>query len=233
MKYKYSDVKNSFHSQEPWINVLLLKHITLPLVYLMVNFTNITPNIISIISLLFGVASAFFYFSGDLFIASLLYFVAYIFDATDGKVARIKGNESIYGSWVDTFIDRFNLVIISTAISYNFFVMYDNIGFLLLNSIFLGLAFIGWESRYNIDFYKLKFNINSKEEKEMSSYEKWCLKKGLVKEPISLPEIFLFYLLIIPHLSNQLSMICIVVVILLLLVRLCKQQIFWFNDINR
>ena len=115
MKYKYSDVKNSFHSQEPWINVLLLKHITLPLVYLMVNFTNITPNIISIISLLFGVASAFFYFSGDLFIASLLYFVAYIFDATDGKVARIKGNESIYGSWVDTFIDRFNLVIISTG----------------------------------------------------------------------------------------------------------------------
>jgi hypothetical protein len=233
MKYKYSDIKNSFHSQEPWINVFLLKYLTVPLVYLMVNFTNITPNFISIISLIFGISSAFFYFTGDLFFGCLLYFIAYIFDATDGKVARIKGNGTAYGFWVDTFIDRFNLVIISSAISYNFFVTYNDFHFLLLNSIFLGLAFIGWESRYNIDFYKLKFSINLKENRVMSSYEKWCLKKGLVKEPISLPELFLFYLLVVPHLNNELSIICIIVVIFLLLARLCKQQIFWFNVANR
>lgn len=233
MRYKYSDIKNSFHPQEPWINVLLLKYLTVPIVYCMVNFTNITPNIISVISLLLGMMSAFFYFTGNLFFGCLLYFISYILDATDGKVARIKGNGTIYGSWVDTFIDRFNLVIISSAISYNFFVLFDNIYFLVLNSIFLGLAFIGWESRYNIDYFKLKFSVSLKVSTKMSAYAKWCLKNGLVKEPISLPEIFLFYLLILPHLSEILSLISIMCVIFLLIIRLCKQQIFWLNVTNR
>ena len=111
--------------------------------------------------------------------------------------------------------------------------MYDNIYFLVLNSFFLGLAFIGWESRYNIDFYKLKFSVNIKESAKMSAYAKWCLKNGLVKEPISLPEIFLFYLLILPHLNETLSLISIIGVLFLLIIRLCKQQIFWLNVTNR
>ena len=234
MKYKYSEIKNSFHSQEPWINVLLLKHITVPLVFFMVNFTNITPNIISILSLFFGIASAIFYFTGDVLWGCCLYSIAYIFDATDGKVARIKGEGAIYGSWVDIFVDRFNLVIISTAISYNFFVIYNEAYFFLINSIFLGLAFIGWESRYNIDAYKVRFSVHPKEDAELSSYTKWCMRKGLVKEPISLPEIFLFYLLFIPQLnSKSLTIVAISVVIFLLVIRLFKQQIFWFNVTNR
>ena len=233
MKYKYSDIKNSFHSQEPWINVFLLKHLTIPLVYLMVKFTNITPNIISIISLILGILSAFFYFNGDLFAGGLLYFISYIFDATDGKVARIKGNGSAYGAWFDIAIDRLNLVIISSAISYTLFIAHDNLLFMVLNSLFLGMAFIGWESRYNIDIYKLKFPIKLKEGVVISSYEKWCLKKGVIKEPISLPEMFLFYLIVIPHLNNELGVISIIVMTLFLFLRICKQQIFWFNVANR
>ena len=53
MKYSYNLIKNSLHSQEPWINVFLLKYITFPLVYLMVNYTKITPNIISLLSIIF------------------------------------------------------------------------------------------------------------------------------------------------------------------------------------
>jgi hypothetical protein len=159
--------------------------------------------------------------------------ISYIFDATDGKVARIKGNGSAYGAWFDISIDRLNLVIISLAISYTLFITHDNILFMLLNSLFLGIAFIGWESRYNIDIYNLKFPINLKEKVVLSPYEKWCLKKGVIKQPISLPEIFLFYLIFIPHLNNELSIVSIIVIVLLLFLRLCQQQIFWFNVANR
>ena len=212
-KYKYSTIKNSLHHEEPWVNVLFLKYITFPLVFLMVNFTRITPNIISFISFVFGLTSAFLYFNGEILIAGLSYFVSYIFDATDGKVARIKKIGKIYGAWVDTFIDRCNLVLISTAISYHFFMTYNDIIFVILNTIFLGIAFIGWESRYNIDIYKLRHKIYGDDNLNLSKYEKWCKKRGLVKEPISLPELFLFYLIILPHFNYELSLYSIVLVI--------------------
>ena len=59
MKHSYTSIKQSFHNQEPWLNVLVLKYITMPMVYFVVNYTKITPNIISIISLLFGLGCAY------------------------------------------------------------------------------------------------------------------------------------------------------------------------------
>ena len=88
--------------------------------------------------------------------------------------------------------------------------MYDSIIFILLNNIFLGLAFIGWESRYNIDYYILSNHVPAVNRINYSKYSKWCEKHGVIKEPISLPELFLFYFLVIPHLTESLSIISLV-----------------------
>ncbi len=233
LKYKYSEVQKSFHNQEPWINVLLLKYITLPLVFLMVNFTRITPNIISILSFTFGMLSAYFYFKNSLILGGVSYMLSYILDATDGKVARIKNIGKIYGAWFDILVDRLNLLFISSAISYNLFILHDSIIFIILNFMFLGIAFIGWESRYNIDIYKLKNKINKIDKIKLSNYEKWCFDRGLIKDPISLPEIFLFYFIFIPHLNFTISLTCIIIIISLLIIRLIKQQLFWVHESNR
>ena len=152
MKYNYSYIKNSFHSQEAWINVFVLKYITMPLVYLMVNYTKITPNIISLLSIIFGVYSAYNFFTGNVILGGAMYLISYIFDATDGKVARITKTGKPYGAWLDICIDRINLVLITTAIAYNFYLNTDEVLIVFLNSLFLGLTFIGSESRYNIDY---------------------------------------------------------------------------------
>ena len=47
MKYSYNTIQKSLHAQEPWINVFLLKYITFPLVYIMVNYTKITPILLA------------------------------------------------------------------------------------------------------------------------------------------------------------------------------------------
>mgnify|MGYP001574295434 CR=1 FL=1 len=227
MKYQYSEIKNSFHDTEPWVNVFVLKYITLPLVYLMVNYTRITPNIISFISLFLGVLSAFFYFIGFELEASFMYICSYIFDATDGKVARITGKGKVYGAWLDTFVDRLNLVLISLAISYNHYELYGSISFLLLNNLFLGLAFIGWESRYNIDYYILSNNISQCDKNRESKYSRWCKRHGVIKEPISLPELFLFYFVFISHFSEIISVLSLIMIVLFLILRLIKQQFFW------
>lgn len=228
MKHSYNSIKNSFHSEEPWINIFLLKYITIPLVYLMVNYTKITPNIISILSMSFGLYSAYCYFTGDLTLGALMYFVSYIFDATDGKVARITKTGMPYGAWLDICIDRLNLLLISTAIAYNNYNYTNNVTLVFLNCLFLGLAFIGWESRYNIDFFKLKNNIPSKiAKKSYSKYEKWCKKKSVIKSPVSLPEIFLFYLIIAPLFSIEFQSL--IIIIFFLLLRIIFQQNFWLS----
>lgn len=226
MKHSYNSVKKSFHFQEPWINVFILKHITIPLVYLMVNYTKITPNIISLLSMFFGLCSAYCYFNGDLTFGALMYFVSYVFDATDGKVARITKTGMPYGPWLDICIDRLNLLLISTAIAYNNYNYTDDATLIFLNCLFLGLAFIGWESRYNIDFYKLKNNIPRVINKQRySKYERWCKKMGVIKSPVSLPEIFIFYLMIAPLYS--LEYYSLIIIIFFLILRIIFQQNFW------
>ncbi|NNC50725.1 MAG: CDP-alcohol phosphatidyltransferase family protein [Flaviramulus sp.] len=227
MKYSYNYIKNSFHSQEAWINVFVLKYITIPLVYLMVNYTKITPNRISLLSIIFGVYSAYNYLIGNVLFGGIMYLVSYIFDATDGKVARITKTGKPYGAWLDICIDRINLVLITTAIAYNFYVNTDNTLIIFLNSLFLGLIFIGSESRYNIDYYKLKNNITDEKLKVGSLYEKWCIKKGVIKLPISLPELFLFYMVVAPNLNVELYSIFIIN--LFLIIRIILQQKFWYD----
>lgn len=223
MKYTYNEVKESFHNQESWLNVLLIKYITIPITFLVVNYTRVTPNIISAISLVFGIMSAFFYFSGSLMLGAVFYIISYIFDAIDGKVARLTKTGKVYGAWLDIFIDRINLMLISTAISYNFFIENEDYRLMLLNSFFLGLVFIGSESRYNINFYKQK--VNFKEQPPRSKFKVWCKKKGLIYEPISLVEILIFYLIVSPQIGIELYT-CLVTILFLIL-RIIKQQFFW------
>ena len=229
MKYSYSSIQSSLHSQEPWINVIIFKYITIPLVYFIVNNTKITPNIISIISLIFGMSSAYFYFTNEVFFGGLFYFISYIFDAIDGKVARIKGSGKPYGEWLDMAIDRLNLLFISTAIAYNYFVAFEDVSLLFLNSFFLGLFFIGSESRYFINLYKLKNSI-TEPIKNKSKYQKWCKKNGLINEPISLVELLLFYLIIAPQF--EVEFYSCIIIILFFILRILKQQLFWKNDIK-
>lgn len=228
MKYKYSEIQSVFHNREPWLNVLVFSYITKPLTFLVVNYTNINPNQISILSLMFGITSAIFIAMGRVELGVLLYCISYIFDAIDGKVARIKKTGKPYGSWFDVLIDRINLTLISTAIAFNYYNELGDVIMLVLNGFFLGLAFIGWESRYNIDIYSLNNGMKtSKELKPTSKYSKWTFKHGLDISPISLVEVFLFYLIISPILKIEL--IAIIFAIFMLILRLIMQQKFWYE----
>lgn len=79
-------------------------------------FSNINPNIISWISFMFAVISGlFFYFSSPelelenyfLFGASLFVFLNGLFDAIDGKVAKLTKKTSKRGDFLDHAIDRY------------------------------------------------------------------------------------------------------------------------------
>tara|TARA_Y100000590_G_scaffold459034_1_gene615044 strand:- start:571 stop:1188 length:618 start_codon:yes stop_codon:yes gene_type:complete len=67
-------------------------------------FFNVHPNIVTIVGVLLGLVSFFFYTLGDLFyakIASLIFFIAACFDHVDGLVARKLNKTSKFGHYLD------------------------------------------------------------------------------------------------------------------------------------
>jgi len=80
------------------------------------RFSNINPNVLTWISLIFAfIAGLFFYFSSPklesinyyLFGAALFVFLNGLFDAIDGKVAKLTNKASKRGDFLDHAIDRY------------------------------------------------------------------------------------------------------------------------------
>ncbi|MCP4220531.1 MAG: CDP-alcohol phosphatidyltransferase family protein, partial [bacterium] len=82
-----------------------------PIAYLMVKLIYplpLTPNQISILSMVAGITGAFFFAQGDrksFLIAGLLYALAHILDCCDGMIARLKKNGSLIGRIIDGWAD--------------------------------------------------------------------------------------------------------------------------------
>jgi len=109
---KYSDfISNYFYQQIAfYITTLLVK-------------TKITPNNITILSLLTGLLSAFSLYMGYLYLAIFLLNISFIFDCIDGQIARVKKLHSEFGMWLDNITDRVveNIILIAM-----FFALLDN-----------------------------------------------------------------------------------------------------------
>ena len=247
MKYNYSDIEKTFHSKEPWINIFIFRFLTLPLTYFLVNFTNITPNVITLFSAIFGIFAAYFYATDLILYGAISYVLSYLMDAIDGKVARIKDIKTSYGSWLDIFVDRFNFTIITISLSCSFLIEINIFFAIIAPCLLISLFLIGFESRNNIQAHKMKEMINNEDYHKIKDwsltqdsnivvesntkspflikYKKWTSKKGLILSPISLPEI-LFFLFVASPLIDIFEF-SIILMIILLFLRLLKQQLYW------
>ena len=83
--------------------------------------TRITPNQVTIASILCGIGCAFCYTFGNFFSGSLLLFISHVLDCTDGNLARAKEMFSPLGKWLDMFGDRFAEAIVFIGVSIYFF----------------------------------------------------------------------------------------------------------------
>lgn len=98
------------------ISKLIAEPVALPLAYLFLQRPRITPNIITMISLLLGMLSAAFIWRGLVIHSAVFYYLTYALDFVDGKIARIKGDLSAFGMKLDYRVDR--AVFLMLAISY-------------------------------------------------------------------------------------------------------------------
>ncbi len=109
-------------------------------------FLNVSPDVLTWLSLLFAfLAGLFFFYSQPslelynffLIFASIFIFLNGLFDALDGKVAKLTNKASKKGDFLDHALDRYSDVLIVGALALSAWCRYPSIGLLAVVGMLL------------------------------------------------------------------------------------------------
>ncbi len=84
------------------------------------NRLGLTPITVTIIGVAGSAIAAFFVARGDVSLGGLIMLIAWPVDALDGTMARLRGEASDWGAFVDSVSDRYSELIILGALLYHF-----------------------------------------------------------------------------------------------------------------
>jgi CDP-diacylglycerol---glycerol-3-phosphate 3-phosphatidyltransferase len=91
----------------------------------------LTPNMVTMLGLMGNTVGAYFLARGDLLTGGILIAVMTPIDALDGTMARLRGEASDWGAYVDSVSDRYSELIIYGGLLYHFLVEGDVTGGML------------------------------------------------------------------------------------------------------
>ena len=80
------------------------------------NRLGILPNTMTLIGLLGHIIAAFFLFQGKMLVGGLIILAMAPIDALDGTMARLRGEPSSFGAFVDSVSDRYSELVIFLAL---------------------------------------------------------------------------------------------------------------------
>ncbi|WP_106969315.1 CDP-alcohol phosphatidyltransferase family protein [Streptomyces bikiniensis] len=149
--------------RDAWWTVLLVDPVATRLVCLFARFDWITPNRVTWAALFVGLGSAGFFLKGDyesLAIGAGLYHVSFILDCIDGKLARLKGNGSVFGGWLDYVFDRIRVLFCALALMGGQFLRTDEPVFLLAALVVVFLDMLRYVDALQI--YKMRMSMRAK-----------------------------------------------------------------------
>lgn len=86
----------------------------------LLNRIGLTPNSVTLLGVAGSALAAFFVARGQLFTGGIIMLIAWPIDALDGTMARLRGEASDWGAFVDSVSDRYSELIILGALLYHF-----------------------------------------------------------------------------------------------------------------
>lgn len=107
--------------------------------------SNISPNMVSVISLIMALIASYLFYLYDykyLILGAFFLNTAYLFDVLDGQLARYKNKASQFGRLFDAMLDVIKMALLFLAISSGIYMQTHNplvliLGFLALSNAFL------------------------------------------------------------------------------------------------
>ncbi len=71
-----------------------------------INFSFISPNILTLLSIPFALVAAYYIFLENFSFAVVFMVVAFFIDALDGPLAEIRKQKTLFGNYLDAMVDR-------------------------------------------------------------------------------------------------------------------------------
>ncbi|MET8506452.1 CDP-alcohol phosphatidyltransferase family protein [Streptomyces sp. NPDC015232] len=149
--------------RDAWWTVLLVDPVATRLVCLLARFDWVTPNRVTWGALFVGLGSAYFFLEGDptsLAIGAGLYHISFILDCIDGKLARLKGNGSVFGGWLDYVFDRIRVLFCALALMGGQYLRTEKPVFLLAALVVVFLDMLRYVDALQI--YKMRMSMRNK-----------------------------------------------------------------------
>lgn len=122
------------------------KKISLPISFWIARHTHLRPNQITYFNILVGLLCFPAAAHGTLFsifLSAAILQLASVLDGVDGEVAKLTGQASYWGQWLDTFSDNVTFVAFLSGLTIGLHKLYPHASVLIMSAItFLGFAII-------------------------------------------------------------------------------------------
>lgn len=245
-KYSYKQVQKAKGKYQSFANRILLERIFDPLTWLVANFTNLTPNMLSYIGFAFGFLGAFMFIKTNFLLGAICWELSNLFDTFDGRIARLKGKKDRnfrFGEYIDVYGGYWVLFALIFGLSLGLYFEYGSIillviGFLLY--FFMTVHFTeGLLVRSLIGKDKAKYEekVVSYKEKggilaKLFDFQRKISKKYGLEEPFNLTDMEHLMLFVIPMVSVLVKPIFFEGMVIAI-VCLALHSLMWFLNYRR
>ncbi len=86
----------------------------------LLNRTGLHPNTVTLVGLAGNIVAAYFVGRGQMLVGGIIVLIVWPIDALDGTMARLNGEASDWGAFVDSVSDRYSELILLGALLYYF-----------------------------------------------------------------------------------------------------------------
>lgn len=104
----------------------------------------VDPNVITVVGFLLNIVTAAVLATGHLSAGGALLLVSGLFDLLDGALARVGNNQSTFGAFLDSLLDRYSEATILLALIYVFTVRHHTANVLLVYGVAVGSILISY-----------------------------------------------------------------------------------------
>ncbi|UQU68107.1 CDP-alcohol phosphatidyltransferase family protein [Couchioplanes caeruleus] len=125
----------TYKDRDAWWTVWLVDPLASRLVWLVAPVRWITPNLLTMGAFVLGLIAAACFAKADypwLVAGAIVFHLSFVLDCMDGKIARLKGTGSVFGSWLDYVFDRLRVLVCAIALMGGQYAKTDNIHYLWL-----------------------------------------------------------------------------------------------------
>lgn len=132
--YSLDDVYATRKRRDSWWTVYFVDPVACRAALLVANRTRLTPNQLTVLSLVLGMVSATFLAMDRLAAGAAMFYLSFMVDCLDGKIARLKGSGTPFGLWLDYLGDRIRVVFCAAGLAYGQYAITGDVGYVVMGA---------------------------------------------------------------------------------------------------